>query len=112
MREESKKSVPLYYIAKAQYLQRRFDLAEQTIRLALEDDPHLLDGWLLLVNLGLDKKDHAMAKEGLIHLRQTMNNGMFSKFVDEQLTGLVSDEEVPRSSSLRSRSSASVPLDQ
>jgi tetratricopeptide (TPR) repeat protein len=112
MREESRKSVPLYYIAKAQYLQRRFDIAEQTVRLALEDDPHLLDGWLLLVNLGLDKKDHAMAKEGLVHLRQTMNNGMFSKFVDEQLTGLVSDEEISKSSSLRSRPSASVPRDQ
>jgi tetratricopeptide (TPR) repeat protein len=88
LRAEPGSSVPLYYMARLQYLQRRYRVAEQTLRRALVENSALLDGWLLLVDIALEQKDHAMAREGLMHLRDAMNNGKFSKFVDEQLAML------------------------
>lgn len=61
------------------------------VRAALADDPGFLDGWLLLVNLGMELNNRDLAREALIHLRQAMNNGMFSRFVDEQLSVLGND---------------------
>jgi tetratricopeptide (TPR) repeat protein len=81
-------SVPMYYMARLQFLQRRYGVAEQTLRRALAENSALLDGWLLLVDIALEQKDHTMAREALMHLREAMNNGKFSKFVDEQLAML------------------------
>ena len=75
-------------MARLQFLQRRYGVAEKTLRRALAENSALLDGWLLLVDIALEQKDHTMAREALMHLREAMNNGMFSKFVDEQLAML------------------------
>jgi tetratricopeptide (TPR) repeat protein len=88
LRAEPGNSLPIYYMARLQYLQRKYGVAEQTLRRALEQNSALLDGWLLLVDIGLEQKDYATVREGLMHLREAMNNGMFSKFVDEQLSML------------------------
>jgi tetratricopeptide (TPR) repeat protein len=88
LRAEPGNSLPIYYMARLQYLQRKYGVAEQTLRRALEENSALLDGWLLLVDIGLEQKDYATVREGLMHLREAMNNGMFSKFVDEQLSML------------------------
>lgn len=79
-------SLPIYYMAKLQFLQREYGAAEQTLRRALAENPALLDGWLLLVNVALQQKDYGTAREALMHLRESMNNGMFSRFVEEQLS--------------------------
>jgi hypothetical protein len=86
MKAEPGNALPVYYMARLQYLQQRYGVAEQTLRRALEENPALLDGWLLLVDIALEQKDYVTAREGLMHLRDAMNNGMFSKFVDEQLS--------------------------
>jgi tetratricopeptide (TPR) repeat protein len=88
LRADPGNSLPLYYMARLQYLQRKYGVAEQTLRRALEENSALLDGWLLLVDIGLEQKDYVAVREGLMHLREAMNNGMFSKFVDEQLSML------------------------
>lgn len=88
LRAEPENSLPVYYLAKLQYLQRRYGLAEQTLRRALDENSALLDGWLLLVDVALEQKDYVTAREGLMHLREAMNNRMFSRFVDEQLSVL------------------------
>jgi Flp pilus assembly protein TadD len=81
-------SLPIYYMAKLQYLQRRYGPAEQTLRRALDGNPALLDGWLLLVDIALQQRDYRTAGDALMHLRAAMNNRMFSAFVDEQLLSL------------------------
>src|SRR5262245_57807661 len=86
MRAEPGNSLPVYYMARLQYLQRKYGVAEQTLRRALDENSALLDGWLLLVDIALQQKDYVTAREGLMHLRDSMKNGMFSKFVDEQLS--------------------------
>jgi Flp pilus assembly protein TadD len=86
VRSEPGNSLPIYYTAKVQYLQRKYGVAEQTLRRALEENSALLDGWLLLVDIALEQKDYVTAREGLMHLREAMNNRMFSRFVDEQLS--------------------------
>jgi tetratricopeptide (TPR) repeat protein len=88
LRAEPGNSLPVYYMARLQYLQRRYGVAEKTLRRALAENSALLDGWLLLVDIGLEQKDYVTVREGLMHLREAMNNGMFSKFVDEQLSML------------------------
>ena len=91
LRAESQKSLPLYYLAKVQYLQKRYEQADQTIRKALEADPQMLDGWLLLFDIGMEQKHYDSARQALTHLREAMNNGTFSKFVDEQLAMLATN---------------------
>ena len=85
-------SLPIYYMARLQYLQRRYGPAEQTLRRALDGNPALLDGWLLLVDVALQQRDYRTASDALMHLRDAMNNRMFSAFVDEQLLSLGSSK--------------------
>ena len=88
VRSEPENSLPVYYLARLQYLQRRYGLAEQTLRRALTENSALLDGWLLLVDVALEQRDYVTVREGLMRLREAMNNRMFSRFVDEQLSAL------------------------
>jgi tetratricopeptide (TPR) repeat protein len=88
LRAEPGNGLPMYYMAKLQYLQRKYGVAEQTLRRALAENVALLDGWLLLVDIAFEQKDNVMAREALMHLRDAMNNGKFSKFVDAQLAML------------------------
>jgi hypothetical protein len=87
-RAEPTNSLPMYYMAKLQYLQRKYREAERTLRQALKENPALLDGWLLLVDISIEQKDYPTAREGLLRLRDAMNNRLFSRFVDEQLSTL------------------------
>ena len=89
---EPANSLPIYYMARLQYLQRRYGPAEQTLRRALDGNPALLDGWLLLVDVALQQRDYRTASDALMHLRDAMNNRMFSAFVDEQLLSLGSSK--------------------
>jgi predicted Zn-dependent protease len=82
------KGVPLYYIGQIQYLERRYDLAKQTLMQAIQEEPGLLDAWLLLANMAVERGDAATAREALTHLRDAMNNTGFSRFVEAQLARL------------------------
>jgi Flp pilus assembly protein TadD len=88
LRVEPHNSLPMYYMAKLQFLQKKYGPAQLALRKALAENPVLLDGWLLLVDIALQQQDYATVREGLMHLRASMNNGMFSKFIDEQLSAL------------------------
>jgi tetratricopeptide (TPR) repeat protein len=79
-----------YYLAKINYIQKKYDHAEQYVRQASENDPNLLESWLLMINIGLEHNKYEQAREGLLHIRQAMNNKMVSKFIDEQLSTLAS----------------------
>jgi tetratricopeptide (TPR) repeat protein len=79
-----------YYLAKINYIQKKYDHAEQYVRQASQNDPNLLESWLLMINIGLEENKYEQAREGLLHIRQAMNNKMVSKFIDEQLSTLAS----------------------
>jgi hypothetical protein len=51
-------------------------------------DPELLDAWLLVVNSSLEQKKYDQAREALTHIRQSINNGKVTAFIDEQLSTL------------------------
>jgi tetratricopeptide (TPR) repeat protein len=88
LEDQGMKSLSLYYLARIHYDQKKYKLAEKTVRLALQEDPDLLDGWLLLVNLSIEQKNHGAVREGMLQLRKAMNNRLFTEFVEEQLASL------------------------
>jgi len=88
LRSDPQKSLALYYVARIQHAQKKHEEAERTLRQALQEDPRLLDAWVMLVNIAIERNDSVTAREGLVHLREAMNDGMFSRFVDEQLAVL------------------------
>jgi tetratricopeptide (TPR) repeat protein len=77
-----------YYMAKLYYIQKKYPAAEEYARQAMANDPHLLDASLLMVNISLQEKKFDQAREGLLHVRQSMDNTMITKFIDEQLSTL------------------------
>ncbi|MBI4472489.1 MAG: tetratricopeptide repeat protein [Acidobacteria bacterium] len=85
LKNEAKKSLPRYYLARVHFHEKNYDLAERELRLALEEDPGLIDGWVMLFNLALERDDYVTARERLERLRGTMNNRVFSNFVEDQL---------------------------
>lgn len=79
------RSLPHLFLARAYYFQKRYPIAEQMVRTAVEEDPQLLDGWLLLLNMALERHDFPAARQNLAKLRKAMNNQTFSKFADDQM---------------------------
>ena len=88
LEDQDQKSLPLYYLARIYSDQKKYELAEKMVRLALKEDPELLDGWLLLVNLALERKNPDAVREGLMRLRNAMNNRIFTEFVEDQLASM------------------------
>ena len=79
-----------YYLGKINYIQKKYDRAEEYVRQASQTDSNLLESWLLLISIGLQQTKYEEAREGLLHMRQAMNNKMVSKLIDEQLSTLAS----------------------
>ena len=79
-----------YYLAKISYIQKKYDRAEEYVRQASQNDPNLLESWLLMISIGLQQNKYEQAREGLLHIREAMNNKTVSKFIDEQLSTLAS----------------------
>ncbi len=77
-----------YFIAKIYYLQRQYEEAEQSIRRAIENDPHMLEASILMIDISLQEKKYDQAREALLHVRQALDNDRISKFIDEQLSTL------------------------
>jgi len=77
-----------YYVAKVDYLQKKYEEAEVSVKQALQDDPRLLEASLLLINISMQEKKYGQARDALVQIRQAMSNKMISAFIDEQLSAL------------------------
>ena len=77
-----------YYVAKVDYVQKKYKEAERYVKQARETDPRLLDASLLLVTISLQENKQDQAREALLQIRQTVDNKMISSFIDEQLSAL------------------------
>jgi len=82
-------------LAPAQYLsgrihalQKKYDLAEQFLRQALELDPGMLDAAVLRINISIEQNDYAEARRELQRVREAMGNKLLARFIDEQLSSL------------------------
>ena len=88
LRDEPRRSLPLYFMGRVHFYQKKYDEAERHVRMALAEDPGLIDGWVMLVNVALEQEDYGAAREGLENLRAAMKNGLFTRFVEDQLASL------------------------
>jgi tetratricopeptide (TPR) repeat protein len=77
-----------FYIGKIHWAQKKYAEAQAAAERATAMDPELLDAWLLAVNASLEQKKYDQAREGLTHIRQSINNGKVTAFIDEQLSTL------------------------
>jgi hypothetical protein len=81
-------SQTLYYLALVYAEQGRHSVAERTLKQALAGNPKLLEGWLLLMNLALERQSPIEAGEALLRLCDAMNDRSFAAFVDDQLASM------------------------
>jgi tetratricopeptide (TPR) repeat protein len=79
-----------YYVARIHYLQKKYEDAEQSIRKAIENDPHMLEASMLMIDITLQQRKYDQAREALLGIRQAIDNKIISRFIDEQLATLAS----------------------
>jgi hypothetical protein len=84
-RAAPRKSLVLYYMALLHFREGRYAEAEAQARLAIEQDSGMIEARVMLVNLELEQKNDEAARENLEGLRKAMNNGIFTKFVADQI---------------------------
>ena len=77
-----------FYIGRIHWAQKKYAEAQAEAERATAMDPELLDAWLLAVNASLEQKKYDQAREGLTHIRLSINNGKVAAFIDEQLSTL------------------------
>jgi tetratricopeptide (TPR) repeat protein len=77
-----------FYMGKIHWSQKKYADAQAEAEQATAMDPELLDAWLLVVNASLQQKKYDQAREALTHIRQSINNGKVTAFIDEQLSTL------------------------
>jgi len=77
-----------YYLAKVEYLDRKYEDADEHVQAALRQDPHMLEASMLLINISLQEKKYDQARQALLQVRQAIDNKMISSFIDEQLSTL------------------------
>jgi len=75
-------------ISKMHYLQKKYAPAETYVRQALDNDPKLLEAWLLLIRIHVEQERYSGAREGLQRIREAVRDGVVRDFVDEQLSAL------------------------
>jgi tetratricopeptide (TPR) repeat protein len=85
LEREQRLAVAQYFMAKIYFAQKDYSEADAYLQQALENDPKLLDAWLLMIQLSRVQDKHDMAREALRRIRQAMENPMLSEFIDEQL---------------------------
>jgi tetratricopeptide (TPR) repeat protein len=90
LRDAADKSLPRLFQAKVYYFQKKYQQAEESARLALNEDPQLLDGWQLLLNIAAEQKDYPAMKQSLLKLRQALPAREFARFVDDQIAMMAS----------------------
>jgi tetratricopeptide (TPR) repeat protein len=78
-----------YHLARIYYLQKKYEEAEEHVRRAVENAPHMLEASMLLIDVSLQEKKYDQARDALLQIRQAMDkNKMISSFIDEQLSTL------------------------
>ena len=88
LRTNPRLALAQYYVAKIDYLQKKYEEAEESVKQAIQTDPRLLEASLLLIDISLQEKKHDQVREALLQLRQTMEDKIISSFIDEQLSAL------------------------
>ena len=56
----------------------------------IENDPHMLEASMLMIDISMQRKKYDQTREALLHIRQAMDNKIISQFIDEQLARLQS----------------------
>ena len=77
-----------YFLAKIEYFEKKYNRAEHDVQQALENDPRLLDAWVLFINISLEQNKQDQVRDALQRIRETMDNQLVTKFIDEQLSAL------------------------
>jgi len=85
LRKEARKTWPRYVLARTLFQQRDYGGALESVRLALEESPRLLDAWVLLLNLGIELRDASVVREALVQIRSLAPSPDFSGFVDDHI---------------------------
>jgi tetratricopeptide (TPR) repeat protein len=75
-----------YHAAKVDYLQKKYEEAEEHVKQAIQNEPRLLEASLLLVNISLQENKHDQVRDALLQIRQALDNQMISALIDEQLS--------------------------
>jgi len=90
----SRKSLPRYYLSKMFFYQQQYPAAEETVRLALQDDPQLLDAWILLLNISLAQKDDLGMRQTMAHINSIIDSKSFSSFINEHMAAMRIEKSV------------------
>lgn len=85
---EPRLALAQFLIARIEFIQKKYDEAEKYVMQAVENDPKLLDAWALMIKISVEQKHYDQAREGLQRIRETMDNRMVGKIIDEQLSML------------------------
>ncbi len=85
-RDVAEKTLPRLYIAQVYISQNYLDDANRILRQVVEDDPRTLDGWVMLINLALQRQQYGEAREALTRLRDLTSDGLLARFVEDQLS--------------------------
>lgn len=88
LKNEPRMAIAQLFLAKINYAQKKYSQADAYLRNALDNDPGLLDAWLLKSNISRARGDHEQAREALERLRDAMNSEMVTEFIDEQLLAM------------------------
>jgi tetratricopeptide (TPR) repeat protein len=88
LHDQPRMAAAQYFLAKIEYFEKKYDRAEQDVQQALENDPRLLDAWVLFINISLEQNKQDQVRDALQRIRETMDNQLVTKFIDEQLSAL------------------------
>ena len=88
LHDNPKMALAHFYIGRIHWVQKKYAEAQAEAQRAATMDPELLDAWLLMVNASVAQKNYDQARDGLMHIREAINNGKVTAFIDEQLSTL------------------------
>jgi tetratricopeptide (TPR) repeat protein len=88
LRSQPRMALAQYFAARIHYLRKQYGDAAAYARQALENDSKMLDAVVLLINIGIEQRRYDDVREELARMREIMNNGMVTKFINEQLSTL------------------------
>jgi tetratricopeptide (TPR) repeat protein len=77
-----------YYMARIYCLQKKYADAEESILKAIEDDPHMIEASMLMIDISFQQQKHGQVREALLQIREAAGNKRISQFIDERLATL------------------------
>jgi Flp pilus assembly protein TadD len=79
----TRKSLPRYYLAKLLFYRQEYAAAEDMIKLALQDDSEMLDGWILLLNIAIARKDDLEVRQTMLRIDSMIDSKAISSFISQ-----------------------------